>query len=69
VDRVKLLGKRTGNYFWRKMTVLRAAAMKGRGGWVELIVTVAESSRMIGGDGSRCGVVSPVLQPPFLRSV
>jgi hypothetical protein len=36
---------------------------------VELIAVVAESSRTTGGDGSRCGVVSPVIWPPYIRSV
>jgi hypothetical protein len=69
VDRAELLGKPTDNHFWWKTIVLRTVAMKGRSGWVELIMTVAESSKTIGGDGSRCGFVSPMLRPPYIWSV
>jgi hypothetical protein len=68
VDGAEFLGKLTGNHFWWKTAVFRIAAMKRHDGWVELITAVAESSRTTGGDGSRCGVASLVLQPPYIQS-
>jgi hypothetical protein len=63
-----LLWKLTDSKLGRKTTVLSFAAMKGSGRSVELIVAVDEASRMTGGGGNSCGVASPVLWPPYIRS-
>jgi hypothetical protein len=69
VEGAELLGKLTSNRFWCKMTILRTTAIKGRDRWVELVMVVDESSRTMGGDGSQCGVASPVLPAPYIRSM